>query len=65
MIAKGEAVMHGRRWGQLRSLMASQRGQGLAEYTLIIGFIVMVTIATVTLFGTAIASKIGEMAGAF
>ena len=40
-------------------------GQGLAEYTLILGLIALVSIVAVTGFGTKVASEIGQFVNSF
>lgn len=41
--------------------LGNQRGQGMVEYVLIIGFVALVLIAVVTLFGTTIQAKFQEL----
>jgi Flp pilus assembly pilin Flp len=42
---------------------SGERGQGLAEYTMLIGFITLVGIAAITAFGPKVASLIASAAG--
>ena len=42
-----------------------EEGQALAEYGLILGLVAVVAIAALTLLGTAISGKLGDITGAF
>jgi Flp pilus assembly pilin Flp len=41
--------------------LGNEEGQGMVEYVLIIGFVALVLIAVVTVFGTTIQAKFQEL----
>jgi Flp pilus assembly pilin Flp len=49
---------------QIRNWLRRQEGQDLTEYALLIGLIVLICVAAVTLMGTTISQLLGRIAEA-
>ncbi len=52
------------RQNKVKRILKSESGQGMAEYGLIIALIAVVVIAAITLIGTNLKDKFGEVANA-
>lgn len=49
-------------WFQIRNWLRRQEGQDLTEYALIIGLIVILAVAAITLMGTSISAILSSIA---
>jgi Flp pilus assembly pilin Flp len=51
-------------WLQIRNWLRRQEGQDLTEYALLIGLIVLICVAAITLMGSTISALLGRIASA-